>query len=230
MSESKDSFVVYTDIKEILDDLDDNQVAQLFRGMVDYRITGKLPKFTGTLKYVFVPIRQQMDRDREKWELKREARAAAGRKGGIASGESRRGKNEANKANEANASSAKPSIPTASRNVENSNEANEAVNVTAPVTVTDTVTATVTTTTTGGRGADDDDSFDIWKLLTPEKVDEIYDVYPESGGFLIQEVYEDVKAKKKTVKNPVAYILGYAKNVGWDDNADHFNAPWEEMS
>lgn len=75
----------------------------------------------------------------------------------------------------------------------------------------------------GGRGLDCDDAFNIWKRLTPQDVDSIYEVYPESGGFLIDEVYADVKAKKKKVDNPVAYILGYAKNVGWDDKADHFD-------
>ena len=68
----------------------------------------------------------------------------------------------------------------------------------------------------------DDKDFDLWKKLTPDDVDAIYDAYPESGGFLIQEVYEEVKAKRRKVDNPVAYILGYAKNVRWDDNADHF--------
>jgi hypothetical protein len=219
MSESKDSFVVYTDIKEIIDELDDKQVATLFRSMVEFRITGKAPKLTGTLKYIFIPIRQQMERDKEKWEQTRAARAESGRKGGIASGKSR---NKANKANEANASSEKPLKLRVSRPVDNSNEANEAVNVNVNgnVTVTDTVTATTTTTSGGSSGSDD--LFNIWKRMSPKDVDAIYDVYPESGGFLIDEVYADVKDKKKKVDNPVAYILGYAKNVGWDDNADHF--------
>ena len=222
MSESKDSFVVYTDIKEILDDLDDKQVAALFRGMVDYRITGKDPKFAGMLKYIFIPIRQQMDRDREKWERTRASRAESGRKGGIASGKSRKKANEANEANEANASEEKPLKLKLSKPSVKPNEANEAVNVNGNVTVTDNVTATVTTTTKGGSSPDDD-SFNIWKKMTPDDVDSIYKVYPESGGFLIEEVYEEVKAKKKKVDNPVAFILGYAKNVGWDDKADHFD-------
>ena len=54
-------------------------------------------------------------------------------------------------------------------------------------------------------------------------MDSIYDVYPESGGFLIDEVYAEVKQKKKKVRDPVAYILGYAKNKQWDDTADHFD-------
>ena len=139
----KDSFIVYTDIKETLDDLDDSQVAKLFRGMVDYQLTGKDPKFKGILKYVFIPIRQQMDRNNDKWADTKEKRAESGRKGGLKSGEVRAKQNEANEANASSASSneaneAKPS--TAS--TDEANEANEAVTVTVtvPVTVNDTVT------------------------------------------------------------------------------------------
>ena len=74
-----------------------------------------------------------------------------------------------------------------------------------------------------------EDKYNIFKLLGGEGIDAVYDAYPESGGFLIQEVYEDVMMKKKVVKNPVAYVLGYAKKVGWDDKEDHQKAPWEAM-
>ena len=63
----------------------------------------------------------------------------------------------------------------------------------------------------------DDDFFNIFKRLGGEGIDKVYDVYPETGGDLIQEVFEDVKAKRKEVKDPVAYVLGYAKKVGWSD-------------
>ena len=111
MAEDKKSFVVYHDIKEVLDDLTDEQAGKLFRTMVNYSVEGSEQPLDGVLKFIFIPIRQQMDRDSTKWEGIREKRAEAGRRGGIKSGESRR------KANEANASSA------------SSNEANEAVNV-----------------------------------------------------------------------------------------------------
>ena len=68
-----------------------------------------------------------------------------------------------------------------------------------------------------------DDEFNIWKRLTPEDIDVLYEKFPNSGGLLIDAVYEDVKAKKTKVKSGLKYILGYAKNVGWDDNADHFD-------
>ena len=120
MADNKNSFLVYAaDIKETLDGLTDAQVAQLFRGMVDYQITGEAPEFSGVLKFAFIPIRQQMDRDNTKWEQTKAKRAESGRRGGIRSGEVRRAKAEA-EANEANASRFEAN---------EANEANEAVNV-----------------------------------------------------------------------------------------------------
>ena len=122
MADSKNSFVVYTDIKETLDGLTDDQVATLFRGMVDYQLTGSVPEFEGVLKFAFIPIRQQMDRDNTKWERTKAARTESGRQGGIRSGEVRRAKAQS-EANEASASQTKQ------------NEANEAVNVNVNVNV-----------------------------------------------------------------------------------------------
>ena len=125
MADSKNSFVVYTDIKETLDSLTDDQVATLFRGMVDYQLTGSVPEFEGVLKFAFIPIRQQMDRDNTKWERTKAARTESGRQGGIRSGEVRRAKAQS-EANEASASQSKQN---------EANEANEAVNVNVNVNV-----------------------------------------------------------------------------------------------
>ena len=120
MADNKNSFIVYAaDIKETLDKLTDDQVAELFRGMVDYQITGEAPEFSGVLEFAFIPIRQQMDRDNTKWERTREKRVESGRQGGLKSGEVRKAKAE-NEANEASASKSKQT---------KQNEANEAVNV-----------------------------------------------------------------------------------------------------
>ena len=125
MADSKNSFVVYTDIKETLDGLTDDQVATLFRGMVDYQLTGSVPEFEGVLKFAFIPIRQQMDRDNTKWERTKAARTESGRQGGIRSGEVRRAKSQS-EANEVSASQSKQN---------EANEANEAVNVNVNVNV-----------------------------------------------------------------------------------------------
>ena len=70
MGKDQKGFIVYGDIQDVLNELDDAQVAQLFRGMVNYFVDGKDPKFTGILKFVFIPIKQQMDRNAEKYEKK----------------------------------------------------------------------------------------------------------------------------------------------------------------
>ena len=204
MSKDQKGFIVYGDTKPLADELTDEQLGQLFRGMLNYFVEGKAPKFTGVLKFAFIPLKQQMDRDAEKYDKKCEKMRA-----------------NANKRWQADAKA-----PNGMQTYANDANTNTNTN-----TKTDTDTKTTTTTNTntdaalkqqGGRRLDSDDSFNIWKQLTPEKVDQIYDVYPESAGFLIDEVYEEVRVKKKTVKDPVAYILGYARNKNWDDSANHF--------
>ena len=53
-------------------------------------------------------------------------------------------------------------------------------------------------------------------------LDAVYEAYPNSGGFLLDAVHNEIKTKKKKVKSPLGYVLGYAKKVGWDDKAEHF--------
>ena len=195
MSKEQRGFIVYGDIQDVLTELDDQQTAQLFRGMVDYFVSGKDPKFTGVLKFVFIPIKQQMDRNADKYEKKCEKM-----------------RENANKRwNNAIASKS------------NQLDANDANTNTKTKTDTKIKTDTDTTTTTNTNGGGGADEFNIFKMLGGDGIDKIYDEYPNSGGDLIQEVYENVKAKRTSVKNPVAYVLGYAKRVGWDDNADHFD-------
>lgn len=70
MSKEQKGFIVYGDIQDVINELNDEQVAQLFRGMVNYFVEGKEPKYSGVLKFVWIPIKQHMDRDAEKYERK----------------------------------------------------------------------------------------------------------------------------------------------------------------
>ena len=195
MSKEQRGFIVYGDIQDVLTELDDQQTAQLFRGMVDYFVSGKDPKFTGVLKFVFIPIKQQMDRNADKYEKKCEKM-----------------RENANKRwNNAKAFNGMQL---------DTNDANTNTKTKTDTKIKTDTDTTTTTNTNGGGGADE---FNIFKMLGGEGIDKIYDEYPNSGGDLIQEVYENVKAKRTSVKNPVAYVLGYAKRVGWDDSADHFD-------
>ena len=199
MSKNQPGFVVYGDIQAVVDELSDEQAGRLFRAMILYFISGKVPKFDDILKYVWIPIRQQMDRDKEKYDTKCEKNREKIQKywDGV----------KAN-TNEYN------SIQTYT----NATNTNTKTN-------TDTTTNTDTNAVRSGGSFDSvygiEDEFNIWKKLTPDDVDTIYESYPNTGGDLIQAVYEDVKKKKKKVGNAVAYILGYADKVRWDDNADH---------
>ena len=203
MSKDQKGFVVYGDIQAVVDELNDEQAGKLFRAMLAYFATGKAPKFDGVLKYVWIPIKQQMDRDKEKYEAKCEKNRAKIQKywDGV----------KAN-TNEYN------SIQTYSNATNTNTDTNTDTN-----TKKDTDTDTTTNTNYGRGRYKCDDDFNIWKRLTPEDIDVLYEKFPNSGGLLIDAVYEDVKAKKTKVKSGLKYILGYAKNVGWDDNADHFD-------
>ena len=203
MSKDQKGFVVYGDIQAVVDELNDEQAGKLFRAMLAYFATGKTPKFDGVLKYVWIPIKQQMDRDKEKYEAKCEKNRAKIQKywDGV----------KAN-TNEYN------SIQTYSNATNTNTDTNTDTN-----TKKDTDTDTTTNTNYGRGRYKCDDDFNIWKRLTPEDIDVLYEKFPNSGGLLIDAVYEDVKAKKTKVKSGLKYILGYAKNVGWDDNADHFD-------
>ena len=207
MSKDQKGFIVYGDTKLLADELTDEQLGKLFRGMLNYFYTGKAPKFTGVLKFAFIPIKQQMDRDKEKYDIKCEKNRAKIQKYWD------KVKSDTTVYN---------SIPMYT-NATNTNTNTDTDTDTDTKTDIDTDTTTDTDTDTkacGGSGSDDD-VFDIWKRMSPADVDAIYNEYPESGGDLIQTVHDDVRTKRKRVDAPVAYILGYAKNVGWDDNTDH---------
>ena len=201
MGKEQKGFVVYGDVQAVVDELNDEQTGRLFKAMITYFVTGKAPKFDGILKFVWIPIQQQMDRDKEKYDSK----CAKNR-------ENIKAYWERTKANE--------------RIQTNTNATNTKTNTdTNTKTDTDTTTTTKTKTDTKSRsgGRDGGDDYDIWSKLTPSDIDTIYDSYPDSGGFLIEEVAAEVRSKRKKVKNAVSFILGYAKNVGWDDDADHFD-------
>lgn len=206
MSKGQKGFVVYGDVQAVVDELNDEQTGKLFRAMINYFATGKAPRFDGILKYVWIPIKQQMDRDREKYDAKCEKNRQ-----NIKDYWERTKENERIRTN------------TNATNTKTNTDTNTKTN-----TNTDTTTTTKTNAVVGGGGVCDDE-FNIWKRLTPDDIDVLYEKFPNSGGLLIDKVFEEVKEKRIKVKSGLNYILGYAKNVGWDDNADNFTAPWEAM-
>ena len=63
-------FVVYGDYKSVIDELDDKQAGQLFKAMLDYFVNETVPDFRDALKIAFIMIKQQMDRDANKYQKK----------------------------------------------------------------------------------------------------------------------------------------------------------------
>ena len=112
----KDSFIIYTKINEVLKELTDDQKGKLFQAIIDYEMTGEIPAIDDALvKVSFIPVRQDLDVNNEKWEETVKARQEAGRKGGLA------------KASKAKNSSSKTSKAKNATNKEKQNVANVAV-------------------------------------------------------------------------------------------------------
>lgn len=76
---AKNSFILYHDQKEVVDELTDEQAGKLFKAIYEYNITKKI-KLTGALKLVFIPFKTAFDRNNEKWEETAEQRSEAGKK------------------------------------------------------------------------------------------------------------------------------------------------------
>ena len=119
MAEDKRPFLLYTDLKYVVNKLSNDKAGELFKIILAY-VNDEDPVITDmVLDLVFEPIRQTLKRDLVKYNTIKEKRAAAGRQGGIKSGETRSktDQDEANEANEANASS-KADMPGGSQPIE----------------------------------------------------------------------------------------------------------------
>ena len=197
----RDSFVFYESFYLALSELSAAQQGKIYTAICRYALYGEEPELRGASSAVFKLIKPQIDANNRRWEN--------GKKGG-----------------EHGIKGGRPKNPkeTPKKPLENPKET---PNVHVHVNVNDNVNDNVTATDNAlgvpsGRGRYKcDDEFNIWKKLTPDDIDVLYEKFPNSGGLLIDTVYEDVKTKKTKVKSGLNYILGYAKNVGWDDDADH---------
>lgn len=81
-SRLKDSFLLYTEQSELVNELTNTQAGELFKSLFNYVATGEIPKLDGITKMAFLSIRQDLDKNAEKYEAIVEKRKAAGAKGG----------------------------------------------------------------------------------------------------------------------------------------------------
>ena len=80
----KKSFVLYTDQREVFDELDDVTAGKLIKHIFAY-VNDENPSTEDLLlKVAFLPIKTQLKRDLVLWDEKKQQRAEAGRKGGLA--------------------------------------------------------------------------------------------------------------------------------------------------
>ena len=77
---AKNSFILYHDQKEVIDELDDEQAGKLIKAIYEYNVNKKLT-LTGALKLVFIPFKNSFDRNDDKWDDIVKKRSEAGKKG-----------------------------------------------------------------------------------------------------------------------------------------------------
>jgi len=77
---AKNSFILYHDQKEVIDELDDEQAGKLFKAIYEYNVNKKMT-LTGALKLIFIPFKSSFDRNNDKWEDIVQKRSEAGKKG-----------------------------------------------------------------------------------------------------------------------------------------------------
>lgn len=126
----KKSFVLYTDQKEVFDELTDEDAGKLIKHIFAY-VNDENPEQTDKLlKIAFLPIKTQLKRDLVIWDEKKQQRAEAGRMGGLAKA------SKASNASEilANPSTAKQSLANLAVNVNGNVNVNDNVNVNGNVT------------------------------------------------------------------------------------------------
>lgn len=78
---AKDSFILYTEQKEVIDKLTDEQAGKLIKAIYEYVETGKMPKLDTMLDLVIIPFKQNIDRNADKYEETKKKRSEAGKLG-----------------------------------------------------------------------------------------------------------------------------------------------------
>jgi hypothetical protein len=82
--EGKKSFVLYTDQREIFEELSDSDAGKLIKHIFSY-VNDENPETEDKLlRLAFLPIKTQLKRDLRTWDEKKQQRSEAGKKGGLA--------------------------------------------------------------------------------------------------------------------------------------------------
>jgi hypothetical protein len=82
--EGKKSFVLYTDQREVFEELSDEDAGKLIKHIFSY-VNDENPETDHKLiRLAFLPIKTQLKRDLKMWDEKKHLRSEAGKKGGLA--------------------------------------------------------------------------------------------------------------------------------------------------
>ena len=74
----RESFVIYTELNEAIQDMSDEIAGALFKAIMAYNTTGEVPEMSAVVQMAFSIIKPQFDKNNQKWEetkAKREERA-----------------------------------------------------------------------------------------------------------------------------------------------------------
>ena len=76
----RETLLLYTSIKEPIDELTDEQAGKLFKALLSYQTDNEI-ELEGLLKVVFLQIKQQIDYNNDKFDETSKKRSEAGKKG-----------------------------------------------------------------------------------------------------------------------------------------------------
>lgn len=65
---AKESFILYLEHQAVFEMLTDEQAGQLIKNIFEYEKTGQVPKMEQMLNVAFIPIKQDLDKNRAKYE------------------------------------------------------------------------------------------------------------------------------------------------------------------
>jgi len=120
--EGKKSFVLYTDQREVFEELTDEQAGKLIKHIFGY-VNDENPETDDKfVRLAFLPIKTQLKRDLKVWDEKKYLRSEAGKKGGLAKASNARN-------DLANPSNATNSLANLAVNVNGNVNVNDNVNV-----------------------------------------------------------------------------------------------------
>ena len=80
----KDSFIFYTEYREAIEDMTDEEAGMLLKALISYAEGEEIKIKDKAVRMVFLTIKPRLDRDRAKWQETVEKRREAGQKGGEA--------------------------------------------------------------------------------------------------------------------------------------------------